>query len=128
MSPEQEPNDDLLAQLEACERRVWDALVDGDMDADQDALDDDFLGIYADGFSAKTDHVQQLANGSTVDVYQLSGLRTLSLGSAHAVLSYRADFRRANKTSFEAMYVSSIWRRKGVGWVNILSQDTPATD
>ena len=116
----------LLAELKLCETGVWDALVHGNKQADSDALHDTFLGIYPDGFSGKTDHVQQLEHGPTVKSYELSNLRALQLGADHTVLSYRADFTRMHQTEIETMYVSSIWRRLGNGWINILSQDTPA--
>ena len=118
----------LLQELEVCETAVWDALVRGDMKTDEAALDDGFLGVYSDGFAEKMDHVQQLADGPTITSYQLSDLRVLSLGNDHAVLSYRAEFLRSQKTESEAMYVSSIWRRSETGWINVFSQDTPATD
>ena len=116
----------LLAEIEAYETKVWEALVAGDIGADQDALDEQFLGVYPDGFSGKIDHVQQLADGPTVVSYALSYLRVMRLGDDHAVLSYRADFLRKEQAHQDAMYVSSIWRRTANGWVNVFSQDTPA--
>lgn len=115
----------LLAELTECEERVWQALVRGDPQADAAALSDDFLGVYSDGFATKGDHVAQLGNGPTVQAYALSELRVLALGEDHAVLSYRADYCRQRCEEIEAMFVSSIWRREGMGWINIFSQDTP---
>jgi hypothetical protein len=125
-----------LAELLACECRVWDALVSGDQQADAAALADAFLGVYPDGFAGKADHLRQLENGPTLRRYDLTKARAMPLGSAHAVLSYRADFVRLGHSEAEAMpeampeamYVSSIWQRKKPGWVNIFSQDTPAKD
>ena len=116
----------LLDSLIACERRVWDALVAGDMAADALALHADFLGVYGDGFSGKAEHVAQLAQGATVQSYALHDCRVMALGPDHAVLSYRADFQRRGHVETEVMYVSSIWQRDGQGWVNLFSQDTPA--
>ena len=116
----------LLDVLEHCERAVWDALVTGDQQADAAALHPDFLGVYADGFAGKADHVRQLDRGPTVARYRLSDLRVLPLGGDHAVLSYRADFFRTGHADEEAMFVSSIWQRAGQGWVNVISQDTAA--
>ena len=116
----------LLLELEACERAVWEALVHGDERADEAALHDDFLGVYPDGFAEKSDHVQQLANGPTIERFELSQCRVLTLGPEHAVLSYRAEFVRVGRRAPEAMYVSSIWRRSTGGWTNVFSQDTPA--
>ena len=121
------PDNTLLAELTACETSVWDALVAGDKASDDAALHSQFLGVYPDCFSSKSDHTGQLGHGPTVTEYTLSELQTKSLGPDHALLSYRADFTRAAKTAPEAMYVSSIWQRTGAGWINIFSQDTPAS-
>jgi len=121
-------NSKLLAELLRSETGVWNALVAGDQKADADALDGNFLGVYPDGFSGKEGHVGQLAKGSTIESYKLSDHRVLELGKQNAVLSYRALFTRRSRNESEAMYVSSIWRRRNDRWVNIFSQDTPAID
>lgn len=119
-------NDDLRETLLACETRVWEALVTGDAEADSAALSEDFLGIYPDGFSGKSDHVGQTGAGPGVQRYRLSEVRVIPLGADHAAISYAADFVGLGRTEERRMYVTSIWRRKGAGWINILSQDTPA--
>lgn len=116
----------LLADLAKCERSVWDALVAGDQAADRDALDEAFLGVYSDGFADRAAHVGQLNDGPTVRRYALSDMRVIRMGDAHGALSYRAEFSRIDRRHPEVMYVTSIWRRAGDGWVNIFSQDTPA--
>lgn len=128
MSNKRAFDDTLLEELLSCETRVWDALVIGDRQADAAALDDSFLGVYPDGFAAKADHVQQLAQGPTVKSYKLSRQRAVALGEDYAVLCYRAEFVRQDSADAEAMYVSSIWRRSEEGWINVFSQDTPAID
>ncbi|MEL6476560.1 MAG: nuclear transport factor 2 family protein [Pseudomonadota bacterium] len=116
----------LLDDLKECETRVWQALTRGDAAADAAHLDPTFLGVYPSGFAGKADHVGQLAEGPTVARFQLSHLRWMSLGDDHALISYRAVFRRTGASADEAMYVSSIWRRTEAGWVNVFSQDTRA--
>ncbi len=116
----------LLAELLGCERLVWTALQRGDAAADAAALAPEFLGVYPDGFSGREAHVGQLAGGPTITSFRLSEARVLPLGKGQALLAYRADYRRAASIADEVMYVSSIWRRDGVGWRNIFSQDTPA--
>ncbi len=119
---------ELLAELEACETRVWEALVQGDMLADAAALHTDFLGVYSDGFAAKADHVRQLEGGPIIESFALSDCRVLPLGQDYAVFSYKADFFRKAKKAPEVMYVSSIWQRSDGGWINIFSQDTPVIE
>jgi len=117
---------DLEDIIIACERKVWDALVAGDKDADAAMLADSFLGIYPDGFAKKADHVGQLANGPSVTRYTMHDHHVRPLGATFAVLSYRAEFERVSASAPEAMYVTSIWENRNDTWVNILSQDTPA--
>ena len=105
---------------------MWQALVDGDAKADAAALHSSFLGVYTDGFATKSDHVQQLDAGPTIETFELSDCRVMPLGADHAVLSYKAVFRRCGRDADEAMYVSSIWQRDTAGWINVFSQDTPA--
>ena len=128
MKKADEINNALCEELAACETRVWSALVEGDASSDAAMLDSSFLGVYQDGFSGKSDHVDQLADGPTIASYSLSGFRCRKLGENHALLSYRSDFRRCGKTHKEAMYISSIWERTGKGWINVFSQDTFASD
>lgn len=114
----------LLAEVLACEIRVWQALVDGDSAADMAALDARFFGVYPSGFADKTDHAGQLDDGPTVASFALSDARVMALGHDYAVLSYRARYCRPARSE-EQMYVSSIWQRNREGWANVFSQDTP---
>ncbi|WP_417838614.1 DUF4440 domain-containing protein [Tritonibacter scottomollicae] len=118
--------DVLLQELSACERAVWDALVRGDADADAALLCESFLGVYSSGFADRADHSAQLHHGPTVEAYDLTELQARALGAGHGLLSYRASFQRTGRQSPEVMFVSSIWQRRGAGWINIFSQDTPA--
>ena len=43
------------------------------------------------------------------------------------LLAYQAVYTRVGRQDSETMFVSSIWQRSGAGWVNVFSQDTPAT-
>ena len=116
----------LLGPLLAAERAVWRALLEGDAAADEDLLDDAFLGVYPTGFAAKSDHAGQLAAGPSVSAFRLDDPRVLDLGHDLALLAYRAVFLRRDGAAPETMYVSSLWRRDGDRWRNVFSQDTPA--
>jgi len=118
------PDQSLTEDLLLWERRVWDALVSGDKAADEALIHPGFLGVYSDGFHGRDAHAGQLDNGPTVESYSLSDARAMEAGPDHALLSYRASFRRVGKAEDEVMYVSSLWRRAGDGWVNLFSQDT----
>ena len=115
----------------ALERRVWQALADGDSHADAQLLDARFLGIYASGFASREDHAAQLAHGPTVASFSIHEPRLLTLASDVVMLSYRASFSRPGEVDqglVHTMYVSSIWRQHGAAWLNVFSQDTTAGD
>ncbi len=120
-----------LDQALTLERKVWEALVDGDGAADESLLAADFLGVYESGFSDRAGHVEQLAGGPTVHDYHLSSARLIRLAEDQVIVSYRADWRRPDPERSgrpgppEAMYISSIWARRSDRWVNTFSQDTP---
>lgn len=112
------------------ESQVWGALARGDAAADQVLLSDDFIGVYPTGFADRSDHVGQLDEGSTVADYEIE-VETATvrmLTKEHALLSYEARFRRHAGDGVERVYVSSIWSQRGRQWVNVFSQDTPASE
>ena len=112
----------------ALETRVWAALVAGDVVADRALLAENFLGVYATGFSGRDDHCGQLADGPTVAQFRLSDARLMPLGQGRALLAYRADFTRLGASQPEAMFVSSIWEETDGKWRNIFSQDSAESD
>lgn len=114
------------AEILAYERRVWEALVAGDPEADMAMLSSDFLGVYPSGFSDRDGHGGELSAGPTMAQYQLSEARLMPLADGLVLLAYRADFTRAGRSDTETMYISSIWRRQGDGWINCFSQDSMA--
>lgn len=123
---------ELLQDILRLEHRVWQALVEGDTAADRHLLAPEFLGVYPSGFAKVEDHVGQLAEGPTVAHYEITETRLLELGPDHVCLSYHARYQRPAAAEafrdWEAMYVSSIWKRQpgDLGWINVFSQDTVA--
>lgn len=114
----------LAEQIEAAERDVWQALLTGDIAADQALLAEDFLGVYPDGVSDRAGHAEQLRPGPSIADYRLDRVQVRAVGPDHALIAYHARYRRVAAAE-EAMWVSSLWRRDGGGWINIFSQDTP---
>lgn len=112
----------------ALETRVWEALVVGDAVADAALLTPDFLGVYPDGFADRAAHAAQLSDGPSIRRFGLDRARLRPLGPDRALLCYRARYVRAGSEREEEMYVSSLWERRGRGWRNSFSQDTPAAD
>jgi hypothetical protein len=115
-----------IEEILALETKVWEALVAGDPQADGAMLTEDFLGVYPSGFSDKAGHMEQLEGGAVMADYRLSAAQLVEVGADHVLLAYRAEYLATGKTDWEAMYISSIWRRTADGWRNSFSQDTPA--
>ena len=114
----------------ALESRVWQALADGDVEADMELLDSCFVGVYDSGFASREDHAGQLSGGPCVGEFSICEPRLLQLAPDTALLSYRATFTRlagAAAQPSQTVYVSSVWRRRGENWVNVFSQDTSAS-
>lgn len=117
----------LTAEIAAHERAVWNALVAGDAAADAALIDEGFLGVYPSGFANRVGHVEQLASGPSIASFDLSDISVRNLAPDLALIAYRAGFARsASPDLCETMFVSSIWARRGEGWINVFSQDTPA--
>ncbi len=114
-----------LAELIALETSVWEALRRGDATADADHLAPDFLGVYPTGFADRDDHTGQLDDGPTVSDYAILDARSMSLTADHALLAYRAEYRRPGAEQMEEMFVSSVWSKRNGTWTNVFSQDTP---
>ena len=115
------------------ERKVWEALVRGDSDADAALLTDDFLGVYPTGFADRAEHAAQLENGPTVASYELAEPRVMFVSADHVLLSYRATFVRPASSDNDSdatpviWNITSLWTRIGDHWLNRFSQDTPAS-
>ena len=115
----------------ALETEVWQALVDGDAQADERLLSADFVGVYPTGFATREDHVEQLDNAPSVTSFALSETRMMHVADDAVMLSYRSDFVRPPTAgqatgSNHIWYVSSLWRHRDDRWINTFSQDTPA--
>ncbi|MFN3823641.1 MAG: DUF4440 domain-containing protein [Pseudorhodobacter sp.] len=116
----------LRAELLTVETAVWQALVTGDAVADRALLAPGFLGVYPSGFAGREDHAGQLAGGPTIAEFVLRDACVIEPGPGLGLLAYRAEFRRVGAACRETMFVSSLWRRRWPGWVNLFSQDSPA--
>ena len=115
----------VLEELLEVETRGWEALRAGDARADAALLHPEFLGIYPSGVSDREGQAGQLADGPSVAPYRIEDARVIELCPDTALLAYLAHYTRPGSPQEDAMYVSSIWRREGAGWVNLFSQDTP---
>lgn len=111
----------------ALEKQVWEALKNGDVNADANLLSDDFLGVYEDGLSSKEDHLEQLRNGPVISSYEIGSAQLIQLGPEIVSLTYSATaifLKKRTQDTQNLFYITSIWARRLNKWVNIFSQDT----
>jgi hypothetical protein len=122
----EEPGLDFFVALET---QVWEALVNGDPDADRALLTSDFLGVYTTGFANRSEHAAQLANGPTMASYAIRESRLVRVSPTNVLLCYRADYQSIQEgrpAGEESMFISSLWTERDGRWMNSFSQDTPA--
>ena len=110
------------------EKAVWDAFQRGDAEADRRLLAPDFLGVYLTGRAGRDIHAAQLEGGPVVESYALIGEQVKALGPGLLLLSYRAEFTVPGSGETHRVLVTSIWERRGEGWVNVFSRDTASQD
>jgi hypothetical protein len=109
------------------EIQVWEALKNGDKNANSRLLSDDFLGVYETGLGSKEDHLELLRNGPIISCYEIGSSQLIQLGPEIASLTYSATatfLRNEGKDTQVLLYITSIWARRLNKWVNIFSQDT----
>lgn len=115
----------IVDHILSLEKKVWQALVEGDATSDRALLSDDFTGVYPTGFATRDEHVGQFAEAPTMAEFHLSAVRLRILTGDAVLLSYRADYRRPGNATAEVMLISSLWERRAGKWINTFSQDTP---
>ena len=109
------------------EIQVWEALKNGDKNADSNLLSDDFLGVYETGLSSKEDHLELLRNGPIISCYEIGSSQLIQLGPQIASLTYSATatfIKNEEQDTRVLLYITSIWACRLNKWVNIFSQDT----
>ncbi len=119
-----------IEKFVALETAVWQALMVGDAQADNELLTDDFVGVYPTGIATRGDHVDQLADGPTIESFAILDARVLVVAPKAYILSHRAEYRRPGAGQAappEVMFVSSLWCEREGTWRNIFSQDTPSS-
>ena len=109
------------------EKQVWEALKNGDVNADANLLSDDFLGVYEAGISSKEEHLEQLRTGPVISSYEMGSAQLIQLGPEIVSLTYSATaifLKNGAQDTQNLFYITSIWACRLNKWVNIFSQDT----
>lgn len=123
-----EARPDPLQTVLDLEKQVWEALKNGDAEADRRLLSEDFLGVYAAGRAGREAHAAPLGAGPSVATYTLSAEQVRTLAPGLLLLSYRAEFTAPDSPDLHRVLVTSIWQQRGETWVNVFSQDTESHD
>ncbi len=110
------------------ELQVWEALKNGDPEADAALLAEHFVGVYETGVSDKEAHCNQLRNGPIVTSYEILQPSLLKVSSDAYMLSYLAKWTAPGSSKLQKMFVSSLWQKIDGEWKNTFSQDTPVKD
>jgi hypothetical protein len=122
------PDHDALTELIDLERRGWAALGAGGEQAAafyDDVLADDVLFLLPGGLAIDDRQaVVESMSGPPWDSYELRDERVVALGSAAAVVAYRATATRGD-TTYDALFASTYVQRGG-RWRLVAHQQTPA--
>jgi hypothetical protein len=115
---------DVVAELEALERRGWDALSgDGGADFYRDVMADDGLMVFPGMVLDKPAALETIRSVAPWASYELEDVRVAADGSA-GLITYRARARRPAEPEYDA-YMSSVYIRRGGSWRLLLHQQSP---
>ncbi len=124
-----EPSAALKEELVQLETQSWEAWKNHDGKFFEGFLSDDHVEVGFGGLTSKTEVVAGVASGvCEVKKYSLDHLELKMLGDDMALLTYY----EAQETSCQGKavpspcWVSSLYRKRGERWLNVLYQQTPA--
>ena len=113
----------------AKEKEVWEALKNKDKAADARLLADDFVGLYGTGFATKADHINQMDDRYTLEVYKILDVKVIRLRPTMVLLLYKGTCKGTGEWAqvcARSDYISSLWVERDGQWLNLFSQDTIA--
>jgi ketosteroid isomerase-like protein len=114
-------------QIVTKEREGLDALKAGDVQRFAGLNADDGIFIDAQGPATKEQVVKNVA-GFKLSEYSMDDLKFVALSKDSGLITYKIHEKgTSHGKDFDAhAYVSSIWTKKGKGWLCIFSQETGA--
>jgi len=119
------PADELQQQVIAAERAGFDALKRGDLAQFANLTADEAVFVDDHGPADKTEVLKHVA-GFTITEYSMEEIRFVPISSNTGLISYKcAEKGNSHGHDFSALvYVSSVWTKRGNGWVCLFSQET----
>jgi ketosteroid isomerase-like protein len=112
-------------RIVAKEREGLDALKTGNLDQFGNLTADDAVFVDAMGPASKSQVVKNVA-GFTLTDYTMDDIRYVPLSGKSGLITYKISEKGVSHgRQFEAhAYISSIWTKRGKGWVCLFSQET----
>ncbi len=114
-------------QIVAREREGLEALKTGNLDQFGNLTADDAVFVDAMGPASKAQVVKNVA-GFTLTDYSMDDVRYVPLSGKSGLITYKISEKGVShgKEFAAHAYVSSIWTKRGKGWVCLFSQETAA--
>ena len=124
--------DDLAKKLEAIEAKTWDYWKAKDQKNYAALLAEPAVRVTAEGVSAGVDKTVTLDTSSSCNErhYKLGAMRSHKITDDVYVLTYRASFGETcgGKPATYETYFSSMYRKDGDAWKNVVYTETAVTE
>jgi ketosteroid isomerase-like protein len=114
-------------QIVAKEREGLETLKTGNLEQFANLTADDAVFVDAMGPASKAQVVKNVA-GFTLTDYSMDDIRYVPLSGKSGLITYKISEKGVSHgKQFEAQaYISSIWTKRGKGWLCLFSQETAA--
>jgi len=115
----------VTGELEALERRGWEALASPDGAAFyEDVMADDGLMVFPGLVLDKRQTIRAMAAERPWTSFDLSDIRVITATSDSAVVTYRAKAIRAGSGPYDA-FMTTVYARRDRRWRVVFHQQTP---
>jgi uncharacterized protein (TIGR02246 family) len=116
----------VTAEVEALERRGWDALSGTDGAAFyRDVMAEDGLMVFPGAVLDKAESLRAIAGATPWSAYELDDVRVIQATPDSAILAYHAKAQRPGGRPYEAV-MTTVYARRDGRWQVILHQQTPS--
>lgn len=114
-----------MEELEALERRGWEALSGADGAAYYaNVMADDGLMVFPGILLDRAQSLRAIAGAPPWASFDLEDVRIVEAGPDGAIVTYRATAQREGEAPYRA-WMSSVYARRGGSWRLVLHQQSP---
>jgi uncharacterized protein (TIGR02246 family) len=115
----------VTAEIEALERRGWEALSGADgVGFYGDVMADDGVMVFPGAVLDKAESLRAISGATPWSRFELNDLRVIEATPDSAVVTYRAAAERPRQKPYEAL-MTTVYARRDGRWQMILHQQTP---